>query len=423
MSNPARTNDEDDAAIEIDGVMKDFGPPITLGKPDARSLNHVFTTVFGRRLFHFGEKNVYATINSHRRFISDLNLRIRSGTITAVVGPSGSGKSVLLKLMAGTTPVSAGRIQIAGTVASLLELGENLEPALSIRENVELFARLMKLPERQLEAYYRDVIAFSELEKFQDVPIRFFSTGMQMRVSVAITLMSGADIFLIDDVLQVGDLAFQAKCMDRLRAVKEEGKTVVIIVQDEMQLIGIADRLLRLNRGSIAKDEDFTQDRPAIEWDNQGDRFQWHLSPVGAENELVTLLTVEPQLIESGAAPVLRLRFSCRTLKPQKFRPFVDMRHGAVTLFRTLYERNIEITDDKPHDMEFSLDLPISLLSPGTFYIDLGLQSIADADHHGLKTQGLLTLEVEPEKARRERVHAPIQPNLQWTLATLDAVS
>ena len=107
-------------AIEIKEIIKDFGPPITIGKPDAKSLDQVMTAIFGRSLFRSGEKNIHATSFGHRRFFSEFSLRIEKGTITVLVGPSGSGKSVLLRLMSGIVPVNSGRIEISGMVASLL---------------------------------------------------------------------------------------------------------------------------------------------------------------------------------------------------------------------------------------------------------------------------------------------------------------
>lgn len=415
-------SDDTDAAIEISGVVKEFGPVLTIGKPDSKSLEQVVTAVFGRQLFRSGEKKVYSTSFGQHRFFSELSLCIQRGKITALVGPSGSGKSVLLRLMSGIMPIDSGRIEINGLVASLLELGENLQPGWTIWENVELFGRLTKLNDKQIRSLYENVIAFSELSDFEEVPIRFFSTGMQMRVSVAIILMCNADILLIDDVLQVGDLAFQEKCMNRLGELKADGKTMILVVQDELQLIGIADRLLRLNRGVIVGDEMLdAAGKQSIAWGTPGARFKWHLAPVEARNDFISVRSVKADLVEHGKATDLRVCFTCALLLPQKFRPLVDVRHGAVPLFRTLYDRDIYC--DEPGVMEFSLDLPVSIFGAGTFMIDLGFLSVANGDDHGLKTRGLLTLEVGTEDAAKEADQGPVRPDLRWVLSTFEAAT
>ena len=167
------------------------------------------------------------------------------------MGPNGSGKSTLLKCIAGILPPTDGEIRTVGRLAALLELGAGFHPELTGRENVFLNASILGFSNRQIEQKFDDIVAFSELEQFIDNQVKHYSSGMYVRLGFAVAIHMDPEVLLVDEVLAVGDEAFQRKCMDRVRQFQREGRTIVLVTHNSDAVRQICDRAAVLDHGHL----------------------------------------------------------------------------------------------------------------------------------------------------------------------------
>lgn len=183
--------------------------------------------------------------------LNDISLEVKAGHTVALIGHNGSGKSTLLKIIGGILDPSAGMISRRGRVAALLELGAGFHPDLSGRDNVFLNASLLGMTRSETEAVFDQIVAFAELESFIDTQVKFYSSGMYVRLAFAVAVHADPDLLLVDEVLAVGDEAFQRKCMDVIRRFQSEGRTIVLVTHNLGQVLDLADRAVLLHHGSL----------------------------------------------------------------------------------------------------------------------------------------------------------------------------
>jgi len=186
--------------------------------------------------------------------LDGVTLRIAPGETVGVVGRNGAGKSSTLKVLAGIVPLDSGSVALGGQVVSLLELGAGFGRDFSGRENILLGGALHGLNKEQIEARLDDIVAFSELGDFIDVPVKTYSSGMFVRLGFAIAAHLDADVLLIDEVLAVGDEAFQRKCEERIAAQVAAGATLVLVSHDAALVQRTCDRVVVLDAGKVAFD-------------------------------------------------------------------------------------------------------------------------------------------------------------------------
>ncbi len=188
--------------------------------------------------------------------LSDLSFVINEGETVGIVGKNGAGKSTILKLIAGVTYPSHGKVDIRGRVAPIIELGAGFHHELSGYENIFLNAAILGMHKKEIELKLQSIIEFSELEKFIHVPIKKYSTGMQMRLAFAVAIHIDAPILLIDEVLAVGDEAFQEKCLAFLTEMKKaHNKTIVFVSHSRNAVEGFCDRALLIEEGKLVMDD------------------------------------------------------------------------------------------------------------------------------------------------------------------------
>ena len=174
--------------------------------------------------------------------LSDVAFSIPAGASIALMGPNGSGKSTLLKVIGGIIEPTAGNVLRRGRLAALLELGAGFHPDLSGRDNVYLNAAILGLSREETEERFDSIVAFSEIGDFIDTQVKFYSSGMYVRLAFAVAVHTDPDILLVDEVLAVGDEAFQRKCMDRIREFQKEGRTIVLVSHSAAQVMDICDQ-------------------------------------------------------------------------------------------------------------------------------------------------------------------------------------
>ncbi len=188
--------------------------------------------------------------------LDDVSFQIEQGETVGLIGSNGSGKSTTLALIAGVLRAQVGIVEVYGRIAPLLELGAGFHPDLTGRENIVLNGVLLGLTRREILARMDEIIAFSELEQFLDQPIRTYSSGMIARLGFSVAVHLDPEIFLIDEVLAVGDIHFQAKCRDKIGEFRRRQVTIVLVSHSTEEIRRLCDRVIWLDRGRIVDQGD-----------------------------------------------------------------------------------------------------------------------------------------------------------------------
>lgn len=186
--------------------------------------------------------------------LKDLSFSIHQGEQVGIIGKNGAGKSTLLKLIAGVSQPTTGTIQITGKVVPLIELGAGFHPELTGIENVFLNGVILGLTEKQVSDKLTDITEFAELTDFMDVPVKFYSSGMYIRLAFSVALFVNPEILLLDEVLAVGDKAFQRKCLKKMDLFKQQGVTMVLVSHSPKAIREFCTRVLYLKKGELAFD-------------------------------------------------------------------------------------------------------------------------------------------------------------------------
>jgi ABC-2 type transport system ATP-binding protein len=221
-------------AIAIDGVSKRF------------RLYHERATSLKERVIRFRVRadELWA--------LRDVSSAIEEGSTLGLIGPNGSGKTTLLKIIAGILRPTSGTVTTRGRIAALLALGAGFHPELTGRENVYLNAAILGLSRQETERVFDDIVAFAELEEFIDNQVKFYSSGMYVRLGFAVAVHVDPAILLVDEVLAVGDISFQLKCLEKVEAFQREGRTIVFVSHSPELVARVCTRCLLLSKGAVA---------------------------------------------------------------------------------------------------------------------------------------------------------------------------
>jgi len=219
-------------AVRFEGVSKTFRISATKSLKD-------------RLLGIAGQRRPPAVV----RAVRDLDLEISEGESVALLGHNGSGKSTTLKMLAGTIAPSSGRVWARGRIAPLLELGAGFHPDLTGRENVFMNSAILGIKRQEAARNLDRIVNFAEMEDFLDTPVKFYSSGMTVRLGFAIAVNVDPEILLVDEVLAVGDEDFQDKCLARMQALKHEGRTVVLVTHSLDQAAAFCERAVVMDHG------------------------------------------------------------------------------------------------------------------------------------------------------------------------------
>ena len=214
------------------------------------------------RLVHERNSTLKATIfNGFRRSVhedfwalQDVSLEVEEGTTYGLIGHNGSGKSTLLKCIARIYRPDRGRIATRGRMSALLELGAGFHPELSGRENVYLNGSILGMSRREVDRRFTDIVEFAGLEQFIDTPVKNYSSGMYVRLGFSVAITVEPDVLLVDEILAVGDEAFQQRCMEKFADLRRGGRTIVLVSHGLDAVRSICDRAAWLDHGSLAKD-------------------------------------------------------------------------------------------------------------------------------------------------------------------------
>ncbi|MGH9882315.1 MAG: polysaccharide ABC transporter ATP-binding protein [Pyrinomonadaceae bacterium] len=186
--------------------------------------------------------------------LRDINLDIHQGELVGIVGHNGAGKSTLLKILSRVTKPTTGDVALFGRVGSLLEVGTGFHPDLTGRENIFLSGAILGMRRAEIERKFEEIVSFSELEKFIETPVKWYSTGMYVRLAFSVAAHLEPEILMMDEVLAVGDAAFQQKCLDKMHAIRQEGRTILFVSHNMAALTRLCKRVVLLEQGRIVRD-------------------------------------------------------------------------------------------------------------------------------------------------------------------------
>lgn len=226
------------SAIRFDQVSKRF----VIHRQRARSLQEFFIYQLSRQ--KKAETESFWALR-------DVSFEVEPGEMVGVIGPNGAGKSTLLKLLARVIEPTSGRISVKGRLNALIELSAGFHEELTGRENIYLNAALLGLSRKEIQRHFDEIIAFSELEKFIDMPVKHYSSGMHMRLGFAIATCIESEVLLVDEVLAVGDANFQRKCFERISEIRERGATILFVSHQMADVERHCDRVLLLMNGNL----------------------------------------------------------------------------------------------------------------------------------------------------------------------------
>lgn len=181
--------------------------------------------------------------------LKDINFEINKGERVGIIGRNGAGKSTLLKILSRITEPTAGRVGIGGRVASLLEVGTGFHPELSGRENIYLNGAILGMSKAEIKSKFDEIVAFAEVEKFLDTPVKRYSSGMYVRLAFAVAAHLEPEILIVDEVLAVGDVQFQKKCLGKMNDVSRDGKTILLVSHNIQTILSLSDKALLLAEG------------------------------------------------------------------------------------------------------------------------------------------------------------------------------
>ena len=321
----------DDVAVRVDGVSKTFRLPTE----QVSTLKERATHPMRRRRYE------------QLRALRDVSFDVRTGEVFGIVGRNGSGKSTLMKCLAGIYAADAGEMWLRGRMAPFIELGVGFNPDLTAHDNVLINAVMLGLTPDQARERYASIMDFAELHEFAELKLKNYSSGMQVRLAFSVMVHVDADLLLIDEVLAVGDAAFQQKCYDVLQRSREEGRTILLVTHDMHQVQRFCDRALLIDRGGVVTVGDaddvarrYTAVNFAIDDGGDGEGRKSHETPLGDADERGHLVDVWIQDScgrRGGALPhgapcalCLRVRFEQPVSDPVFHLSLTDAQHRVV---------------------------------------------------------------------------------------------
>jgi ABC-2 type transport system ATP-binding protein len=351
--------------------------------------------------------------------LREVTLDVREGSTFGLIGHNGSGKTTLLKCIAGILRPTSGTIRQRGRLAALLELGAGFHPELTGRENVYLNASFLGLSRKQTDAAYEDIVAFAELEDFMDNQTKFYSSGMLVRLGFAVAVHVDPDVLLIDEVLAVGDEAFQAKCIDRVRAFQREGRTIVLVTHALDTVREICDRAAMLHHGRLhalgAPDDVVREMRYVLlgvtdpgfvpeEGTREVEIAEVHLVRANGASE-GPVLRGDPLTIQVDVrtnTPVHDLDVDVAVLDGATNHPVLDARtsRAGIDLGRLDGKKRVRFK------------VPAFPYQPGKYWVTVGLSSRETGHLYHVQTQRYL-FEVVDAPRVQERVEVPVQTEVE----------
>jgi lipopolysaccharide transport system ATP-binding protein len=365
--------------------------------------------------------------------LQNVSFEINRGDVVGVVGRNGAGKSTLLKILSRITEPTQGRVRIRGRVASLLEVGTGFHPELTGRENVFLNGAVLGMTRSEIKKKFDEIVAFAEVERFLDTPVKRYSSGMYVRLAFAVAAHLEPEILIVDEVLAVGDAEFQRKCLGKIGQVAESGRTILFVSHNMQAVTRLCTKGILLEKGQVVAQgpaaeivDRYVQDSAAknVSRDFENDERYKH-----AVVQLVSVGIFRPDgspcpsMVEIGDELHIKIRY--RTRKPEfGFRVAVNLFTQGVCAFTTM-ERTEQVRNEAGEYCS-TVVVPSHLLTEGEYNMNLSMFTFRGVKEHIISNQFILNFQVtdllDGNSARGDYSSAwagIVRPMLNWNLSYL----
>ncbi len=415
--------------------VRDLGKQYRIGgRPSGyRTLRDAIAGRIGRLGRHGGESDqnmIWA--------LRDVSFDVQQGGLLGIIGKNGAGKSTLLKILARVTEPSAGEARIAGRVGSLLEVGTGFHPELTGRENIYLNGAILGMKRAEIDAKFDEIVAFAEVDRFIDTPIKHYSSGMNLRLAFSVAAHLEPEILVVDEVLAVGDAEFQRKCLGKMNDVAREGRTVLFVSHDMSAILRLTEEAIVLQDGRIALRAPSEEAVDFYMTSGMSEVGEHHWD--GASSAVSSAVPFRPlalRVLNPAGKPADRVMASesfAVEFEYELDEPIKGLRVG-IYLFTSRGEPVFTSfdTDDPDAYVQYELRpagryrsrclIPGLLLNEGRFV--LGVNASAFKIRSYFTDEHALSFSVDgtgaPGSQWAERRHGPLRPQLAWTIT--EAVS
>ena len=340
--------------IGVEGVNKTF------------KIHHERNQSLKERLLHprSGRTEIFQALQ-------DISFTVDAGETVGILGHNGSGKSTLLKCICGVLQPTSGEIRLRGNLAALLELGDGFQVELSGRDNIYLYGTMLGFSKKRIDEIFDEIVAFSEIGHFIDTQVKFYSSGMYVRLAFAVAVNVNPDILVVDEVLAVGDERFQAKCIDRIRRFQEEGRAILLVTHSGDQVRALCDRAVVLDGGRMIANGDVADSlkifREALMRDNVAHEDVGNTGEISIDAVTTASGTFD---VKTGAS----MRFDAHITSATAYSGNLVMEifsQGGVLVSRT--DRMGSPVNLRPGANVVSIEIPNLPLLDGVFDINLGV--------------------------------------------------
>ncbi|GAA2984264.1 ABC-2 type transport system ATP-binding protein [Microbacterium terrae] len=348
------------------------------------------------RIVHLGRLG-----RAHRqRFVAvdDVSLTIEAGTTVGLLGANGSGKSTLLKLIGGIVAPTTGTVETRGRMAALLELGAGFHPDLSGRENVYLNASILGLSRAEIDDRFDAILAFSGIGDFIDTAVKFYSSGMYVRLAFAVAVHTDPDILLVDEVLAVGDEAFQRKCMERIGQFRDEGRTIILVSHSAQQVAELCDRGIVLKDGEVVFDGETNQAISALRDVLEGRRVgeappEQTQHPIQVKRiELLDAAGQSTKVVAEGDPLTVRVHVDAlRPIERWELGFSIDTPLGHMALASNTEVLGVRL-DPISGPTQVDLTIDATHFGPGQYFVNANAAGVSEESSHGLMQGAMFTV-------------------------------
>lgn len=349
------------------------------------------------RVFHLGKLG-----REHReRFtaVDDVTIDIQAGITVGLLGANGSGKSTLLKLIGGIVAPTTGTIYSRGRMAALLELGAGFHPDLSGRENVYLNAAILGLSRDEVDKQFDAIHDFSGIGDFIDTQVKFYSSGMFVRLAFAVAVHTDPDVLLVDEVLAVGDEAFQRKCMERIAQFRSEGRTIVLVSHSASQVQELCDRAIVLKEGEVIFDGDVNEGVAVLRHVLEGRRHDERSDDDSGQPIEAVAITLhddsgaEVDAVSVGESLVVRIHVRANQAMPNWAAGFsIDTTVGQMTIASNTERLGITLPEIPSGENHVDFRIEEVFLNSGQYYVNANVSEVIDINSSSLMQGKMFTV-------------------------------
>jgi len=365
--------------------------------------------------------------------LSEINLEIGQGELVGIIGHNGAGKSTLLKILSRVTRPTTGEVELFGRIGSLLEVGTGFHPDLTGRENIYLSGAILGMRRAEIERKFDEIVAFSELEKFIETSVKWYSSGMYVRLAFSVAAHLEPEILMMDEVLAVGDAAFQQKCMDKMREIRQQGRTILFVSHDMAAITRLCKRAVLIEHGEISADgapREVVNQYLSSGW-KTGALQEWTDSENAPGNEIVRLrrVRVRSEAGETIAAVDIRNLFGVEVTYD-----VLEAGHALVPILQFHNEEGTELFSTHDTDRDWyrharacqqytsTVWIPGNLLAEGSLLAEVSIMSHFPATvRHAHEPNAVAFQVVDSQKGDSARgeyagpMPGVVRPLLRWT--------